>query len=118
MDLTLPNLPLLRQEALKHLRREGSKPFTDFEAWLVGDLLGLHFDRAGDAPLVQAAHFEIDVMQLGKYEFLIAWLSPYHMASAIPQVVAEIALYLLGLAEVPNEVRQRIDRVVKRRRIS
>ena len=108
------NLPQLRSLALQKLRKEGSVPFKGFEGYYVGYVLieaadgDSHEDRK-ESPLMQAAEFDIDVLHLGKWEWLVHWLSPYHeLGRAVPEAIGEIALVLLGQKPIPEEAARRL----------
>lgn len=101
------NLPALREEAAQRLRRNGTRPFTDMEAAVVGEALGRRLNRDLEHPLLQSAAFEIDTLGIGTAEWVLGWLSPSHAAATIPETTGAIALHLLGYLPPPTSVRAR-----------
>ena len=118
--MNLVNLPAVRSEAIQKLRTGGFKPLTDLEAAYIGYRIHeslLDSPQRGDSfedPLIQSVEFDVDVLRLGKWDWLIAWLSPAHEAAKLPQALADIALVLLGRQAIPEEVQARLLRHLKK----
>lgn len=116
------NLSRLREEALQRLKTEGHVPFEGFEGHFVGYVLvrvvpGEDRDERKDTPPLQAAGYEIDVLDMGKWEWLVAWLSPWHqLGCQYPDAIGEIAMVLLGHQPMPDEATQRIALVTQAQR--
>lgn len=111
------NLPGLRAEALQRLKRDGFVPFPDVEAAYTGFVWNKalrHDGNPRDHPLLNATDFEIEVLGAGKWEWVYAWLSPYHMASEYPDVIADLALVLLGHKPIEAETEQRLRQQLNR----
>jgi hypothetical protein len=115
------NFAALRAEAFSRLRKGVMSSWSPTDKRYIGlllyrsakqDVLNDGIDDpmmavrcAQEHWLVRLAEEEIDVLGIGKWMWLTNWLSPRHEAStSFPEAMAEIALYLLGMAKIPEEL--------------
>lgn len=120
--MKLANLPGLRAEALSRLRTEGFKPMSNVEAAYIGYTIHRNLpteerEEGMDHPLIQAVEFDNDILRLGKWDWIISWLSPYHAAAAMPLALAEIAMVLLGKKPIPTNVQERLQKQLRKQRV-
>jgi hypothetical protein len=105
------NLTGLREEALDRLTRLGHIETSEVErVYIAGVIYGITGDD--ESPLFQAAQYDLEELGLGKFEFLLSWLSPYHIASSHPGEMADIAMVLMGHKPIPPEVMRQINKVL------
>ena len=117
-DMT--NVAGMREDALRRLRKLGSQRMSDVELWLAGHAVGVGVaEEVRDAtfteshPLVRAASFELEVLEVGKWEWLYAWLSPDHLAmKLIPGAMVGVAKILLGYEQLSEQEWQEITCLV------
>jgi hypothetical protein len=122
----VPNFTGLRAEALKQLKARRT-PFSQEEIWLVASLIGQAIAEEVRAqgieedmevhPLVRSMAFEVETLHMGKYEWLLCWLSPEHRAmQTIPHTMVTVAEHLLGMTAISardkQEIRDKISRLV------
>jgi hypothetical protein len=107
----LVNLAALREEALEMLSSSGSIGCSEVERVYVAGVLYALTENEDD-PLFQAAQYDLEELGMGKYEFVLSWLSPYHLASSHPAAMADIGLVLLGRKPIPPKVLAQIHRIL------
>jgi hypothetical protein len=106
------NLTGLREEALDRLIRLGHVETTEVErVYIAGVLYGITEDA--EDPLFQAAQYDLEELGLGKYEFILSWLSPYHIAASHPGEMADIAMVCMGYKSIPAKVMAQINKALE-----
>ena len=108
MPSSVINLATLREEALDKIRDEGHVPFSNLDGAYIGYLI-YQTTKDEDHVLFSEAEYEIDCLNVGKWEFLWSWLYPGHTAAQSPILLGEIAMYLLGRKKMPPEIKRELQ---------
>lgn len=119
--MTIPNIPGIRSKALAKLRQGKWRPFEAEEliyvASRLGDVIRDEIQSVKDVdghPLIRMLDQEAEVLGVGVYEWLYAWLSPEHLAmQRDPLLMHELGMKLLNDTWTDDD-RKRIVRVQKR----
>lgn len=96
-----------RRQVLRRLHRDGSLKPQDLEVMYSAYVLSQAFGN--EHPLIDAHRFELEMLHMGKWEWLLSWLSPYHAVAEAPEIMDRIAVVWLDLEPMPAEARERLE---------
>jgi hypothetical protein len=111
---TVTDLVALRAQAFRRLRKEGVVAIPTLELMYASYRISTSLAEEGFDDFDPSAwmEYEFEVLGMGKWDWLVCWLSPLHRATALcPDVMGEVANIWLGHRAMPAEVRQRLQQV-------